>query len=684
MTHKGKGLPPAEVVAKVTYLLTRDDYPIPLPLEDRNWLFARELGERLQAAWCWSVGLKALVVIHSLIERGHPSFCRAILEHKALLTVNLSGLKWVVCQTAKAYKEIIIAYSKYLVDLCALQVLIHPHSLYQAVEDDPQAMMCKYMEMDPETRAKHQQLAKQRSDILFRLLRALTKFPIGNKDAYEEEITSHILKSVFHDSRRLYVMIARMFKNKLTLFRCGSVQMVEKWVHLFEDFYTLSGEVSNWFMELNCFINVFHHPLPTIKPMPRTALEGLKKLVVKAKEQGTANVEDCRCEEPEIEVEKESLADVLKREPETPAGRQSTTSEDTLHQLLSPAGTLDSDSNGSQADLNALGGRKQLYRHFDEDSLADVLTSNNNSVASEDLREEPEDYALLLSASEDERTIMVSATANSESANHRFQLLPDEILGKGGFGVVYKAWDRQEGMYAAVKELSVQPSTVKELFAEFRTQTSLEHENIVRTLMFSLGKNTGRIFMEWVPAGSLHQVLASTKAPFSEKLIRRYVKDVLCGLQYLHGLGIVHRDIKPSNMLLSVGGRVKLTDFGSSRVLAIINNSMKTETLVGTVPFLSPEAVRGTYSAAVDIWAVGCSVVEFLTAQPPWSERGKLDQIAMIFHIGNLQAPNHIPSFPREGLSDELLAFIEMCFVHDPKKRPTATDLLRHPFITSD
>ncbi|CUG92027.1 protein kinase, putative [Bodo saltans] len=184
--------------------------------------------------------------------------------------------------------------------------------------------------------------------------------------------------------------------------------------------------------------------------------------------------------------------------------------------------------------------------------------------------------------------------------------------------------------------------------------------------------------MEWVPSGSVQSVLQETHKGLRETIVRRYVREALQGLAYLHSRGIVHRDVKPGNMLLGSDGSVKLTDFGTSRKLEDGGETMQTGTVVGTVPYLAPECVRGTYSAASDVWAIGCTALHMITGKAPWEGEAR-DHITLIFKIGNFTAP------PRAvldyAMSDELRSFIFAAMTADRHVRPTAEKLLQHAFI---
>ncbi|CUG92028.1 protein kinase, putative [Bodo saltans] len=264
------------------------------------------------------------------------------------------------------------------------------------------------------------------------------------------------------------------------------------------------------------------------------------------------------------------------------------------------------------------------------------------------------------------------------AVEQRYNVL-GEVLGRGGFGVVYKAWDQQEGRHVACKEVKLADQNktgVQELLKEYRVLTTLEHPNIVKVLDFMVHQGHGRIFMEWVPSGSVQSVLQETKRGLRETIVRRYVREALQGLAYLHSRGIVHRDVKPGNMLLSSDGSVKLTDFGTSRKLENAAESVQTGTVVGTVPYLAPECVRGTYSAASDVWAIGCTALHMITGLEV------RDNVALIFKLGNLCDGSQFPrTLIEHPMLRELRSFVESTLSVDRQLRLSATTLLNHPFL---
>ena len=191
------------------------------------------------------------------------------------------------------------------------------------------------------------------------------------------------------------------------------------------------------------------------------------------------------------------------------------------------------------------------------------------------------------------------------------------------------------------------------------------------------------LFMEWVSCGSIRCILDATKRRLHEGIIRRYSKEALVGLEYLHERGILHRDIKPENMLVSSDGVIKLSDFGTSKMF---ENEMvaTTVSVIGTAPFLAPECLRrGKYSAASDVWAWACTVVAMSTNRLPWCHLPEDVQhtAALMFHIGIAQPPDHHPRIP-EHLSSALRNILETCFSLDPDCRPTPQELLTNTYFS--
>jgi len=158
-----------------------------------------------------------------------------------------------------------------------------------------------------------------------------------------------------------------------------------------------------------------------------------------------------------------------------------------------------------------------------------------------------------------------------------------------------------------------------------------------------------------------------------------YTRQILEGLAYLHRNQIMHRDIKGANILVDNTGVVKLADFGASRQLAdLVTMESGAKSMKGTPYWMAPEVIKQTgHGRQADIWSVGCTAVEMVTAKPPWSEYAT--QVSALFHIASAKGPPPLPP----GLSPEALDFMLLCFNRVPKDRPNAMRLLQHPFVAA-
>ncbi|KAG5417199.1 STE11 [Candida metapsilosis] len=210
----------------------------------------------------------------------------------------------------------------------------------------------------------------------------------------------------------------------------------------------------------------------------------------------------------------------------------------------------------------------------------------------------------------------------------------------------------------------------------------LDHENIVRYFGSSTDENYLNIFLEYVPGGSV-QTMLNSYGPFEEPLIRNFIRQVLIGLNYLHGEDIIHRDIKGANILIDIKGTVKIGDFGISKKVSTIDEedehlkkNGKRASLQGSVFWMAPEVVKQTtYTKKADIWSVGSLIVEMFTGKHPYPE---LSQMQALFKIGN-----HIPPTIPEWCTEEARAFLEKTFELHYARRPHASELLNDPFLNA-
>ncbi|NXI72851.1 M3K19 kinase, partial [Anseranas semipalmata] len=260
-----------------------------------------------------------------------------------------------------------------------------------------------------------------------------------------------------------------------------------------------------------------------------------------------------------------------------------------------------------------------------------------------------------------------------------------EVLGKGAYGTVYCGLTSQ-GQLIAVKQVvldtSNQLTTEKEyqkLHEEVDLLKTLKHVNIVTYLGTCLEDNILSIFMEFVPGGSISSII-NRFGPLPEIVLSKYTKQILEGVAYLHDNCVVHRDIKGNNVMLMPNGIVKLIDFGCARRLAWVSlsgtHSEMLKSVHGTPYWMAPEVINESgYGRKSDIWSIGCTVFEMATGKPPLAS---MDRIAAMFYIGAHRGL--MPSLP-DQFSGTAVDFVHACLTRDQHERPSALQLLNHPFV---
>jgi hypothetical protein len=257
----------------------------------------------------------------------------------------------------------------------------------------------------------------------------------------------------------------------------------------------------------------------------------------------------------------------------------------------------------------------------------------------------------------------------------RFEVDWMVVLGRGGFGQVYRAFDPHTAELLAMKEcLCSDRAAAEGLRKEAALLQRLSHPAIVQLRHLETVGDRAYMFMELMTGGSVASLIKARGA-LAEPAVLRLGASAVEGLRYLHAEGVLHRDLKPGNMLLSSTGKCKLADFGLSRVLQTSAGGVAPTTgnVVGTVAYMSPEAIQGKYSQASDVWAMACALCEMGSGQVPWADLSHLagNQIGLVFHIATSGAHPAIPPTFSAGLQDAL----SKCFHTEPKQRPSAEEL---------
>jgi hypothetical protein len=194
------------------------------------------------------------------------------------------------------------------------------------------------------------------------------------------------------------------------------------------------------------------------------------------------------------------------------------------------------------------------------------------------------------------------------------------LMGEGAMGAVWKAYDSVIRRYVALKLLGRAVGRTQDARSRFlreaRAAGALQHPNIVT--IYDLGEADGQLFiaMELVDGTDLSEMIAM-REPLALERKLDIVIEVLQGLTYAHGRGVIHRDIKPSNVRIASDGSVKIMDFGIARLQsADITGS---GAIVGTPTYMAPEQItNGPVTPATDLFAVGCLLYELLSYRKPF------------------------------------------------------------------
>ncbi|KAK9918851.1 hypothetical protein WJX75_007510 [Coccomyxa subellipsoidea] len=249
-------------------------------------------------------------------------------------------------------------------------------------------------------------------------------------------------------------------------------------------------------------------------------------------------------------------------------------------------------------------------------------------------------------------------------------------LGQGGFGTVFEATWR--GKQVAVKVLQGLDGGGKTMhFEALRREVQLasrfNSERLVQVYGASLRDPVSAcLVMELVMGGNLHQrIYDSSKPRLTHLEILQIAHDVAEGLAYMHP-SVIHRDLKPQNILIDGLGRVKIADFGISRVKDPAKTFLSTTNVNGTPQYMAPEQFAGARcDEKVDVYALGTILNECATRRPPWRDFNNAFQIIVQVAI-KAARPAMDASF-----SEPLRRLIAKCWAQDPRARPSCYEIMR-------
>ena len=279
----------------------------------------------------------------------------------------------------------------------------------------------------------------------------------------------------------------------------------------------------------------------------------------------------------------------------------------------------------------------------------------------------------------------------------RYRLLTR--VGRGATGEVYRAIDvtkdvttglnqnQDSNAHVAVKLVDLEDAEdeVADIQREIGILAQCASPYVTKYLGSALLRGTSKlaIVMEYMAGGSARHLVEeiehsgdSSSKGLGEGEISFITRDVLRALEYLHAEGKIHRDVKAANVLLTASAEARLADFGVSGQMTHTLGARR-KTFTGTPFWMAPEVIQGGegYDEKADIWSLGITCYELATGSAPHSD---LHPMRVLFVIPKEDPP----SLPPDGdFSDDFRDFVSQCLRKDPLERPSAEELLKHPFV---
>ncbi|CAM9705604.1 unnamed protein product [Chrysoparadoxa australica] len=253
----------------------------------------------------------------------------------------------------------------------------------------------------------------------------------------------------------------------------------------------------------------------------------------------------------------------------------------------------------------------------------------------------------------------------------------DEQIGHGSFGHVWRATNKTTFDEVAIKIINLDQAEddIDDIQQEISMLTSFQCPQLTQYYCSFIKEQSLWIVMELLEGGSLADLMKANELTFDEPTVAWIIAEVLRALDYLHSERKIHRDVKADNILLAGDGSLRLGDFGVSTQLT--DSVDKRNTFVGTPYWMAPEVITQTkYDAKADIWSLGITAIELAEGRPPLSN---LHPMKAVLHIPK-RPPPVLDEDGKKGYSKKFQSFVEQTLDKEADNRPSASELLKHPF----
>jgi mitogen-activated protein kinase kinase 1 len=254
-------------------------------------------------------------------------------------------------------------------------------------------------------------------------------------------------------------------------------------------------------------------------------------------------------------------------------------------------------------------------------------------------------------------------------------------LGKGSQGKVRIVQHRGTLEKFALKYLVFEGDIESQrmaLQAELRQVEALKHGNVVSS--YEAFFRDGKLFivLEYMDCGTMKDIMKNHPGGIEEQKLAFMAREILKGLRYLHDSKVVHRDLKPANVLANSKGEVKISDFGVAKQFQT-DATMFTLSSQGSVAYMSPERIHSEpYSYSCDIWSAGVTIAELALGEYPFGGKRSVYDLCQVITAQpvTISWERNVRPFSRD-----LKDFVLKC-LNPVASRPSASELLEHPFLT--
>ncbi|XP_031100948.1 mitogen-activated protein kinase 3-like [Ipomoea triloba] len=285
---------------------------------------------------------------------------------------------------------------------------------------------------------------------------------------------------------------------------------------------------------------------------------------------------------------------------------------------------------------------------------------------------------------------------------------PITPIGRGAYGIVCSALNAETNEMVAIKKIADAFDNymdAKRTLREIKLLRHLEHENVIAikdVIPPPLRREFNDVYIATeLMDTDLHQIIRSNQG-LSEEHCQYFLYQILRGLKYIHSANVIHRDLKPSNLLLNSNCDLKICDFGLARTN--LDNEFMTEYVV-TRWYRAPELLLNSsdYTAAIDVWSVGCIFMELMNRKPLFQGKDHVHQMRLITELlgtptdsdlGSIQNENarryirQLPLRPRQQLANVFphvhplaIDLVDKMLTFNPSKRITVEEALAHPYL---